>query len=175
MSIDIQGRYNCDVRENVLTATSTSNTDRWQRSAPPLAVGVQFLLHIFRYSFMMLGTPCEWTTAISLMSAFKCAVRQLLLSLLMLCYFNQGDAQCPTAFSMTGGHCIYRSTEKRSYCEAQDFCYSREGELVTGDKISSLSVSTDSWVGLTDMLDETTRQDRFRFTNGSFAPNLFNG
>ena len=101
-------------------------------------------------------------------------MRRLLVSSLMLCYPIGGDAQCPTNFSKTSGHCIYYSEVEKSYCEAQDFCYSISGELVTGNKIASLIVSLNTWIGMTDMLDETKKKDRFRFTNGSFATG-FNG
>ena len=93
--------------------------------------------------------------------ALECVVRRLLVSYLMLCYPIGGDAECPSGFSKTGNHCIYKSAVKKSFCAALDFSYSINSELVTGNKIASLTVSLDTWIGMTDVLDETTRKDRF--------------
>ena len=93
------------------------------------------------------------------------------------------QGSCPQKFTLSNGHCVHISTDKKTYCQAQDFCLSIGGELVTGAKVTALDVpgGTPYFIGLTDFLDETGAMTKakakvsFRWTNGSFATDLFHG
>ena len=93
------------------------------------------------------------------------------------------QGSCPQKFTLSNGHCVHISTDKKNYCQAQDFCLSIGGELATGAKVTTLDAGkgTIYFIGLTDFLDETGAMERakakasFRWTNGSFATDLFAG
>ena len=110
-----------------------------------------------------------------------------LLFLLIIVLFHTppliAQGSCPQNFTLSKGHCVHISTDKKTYCQAQDFCLSIGGELATGWKVTTLDIQrrTYYYIGLTDFLDETASMEQakakisFRWTNGSFATDLFDG
>ena len=48
------------------------------------------------------------------------------------------QGSCPQSFTLSNGHCVHISTDKKTYCQAEDFCLSIGGELVTGAKVTTL-------------------------------------
>ena len=105
--------------------------------------------------------------------------------LLFLCAVLLAAAtSCPQWFSLKAGHCIHTSSDKKTYCEAQTFCRSIGGELATGERVTQYPTISDGstyLIGMSDLLDETSSMPkskskiRFRWTDGSFAPNEFDG
>ena len=92
----------------------------------------------------------------------------LAISLLIHFFKSTGFASvtCPEGFSKLFSHCLYYSTKPMTQCAAQDFCHSMAGELVTGNKVNTINVTANSWVGASDLLDE----GKLRWTDGSLVP-----
>ena len=101
---------------------------------------------------------------------------------LLLRHLESVTATCPDGFTLSNGGCFFFSRLKRNYCKAQAVCRSLGGELLTGNMIHALKLAKlnqPHLIGMTDLLDETkdlaSPGSSFRWTNGSFAPNLFTG
>ena len=97
--------------------------------------------------------------------------------------FNCHAKSCRHPYVILHGLCLYKSSLKKDYCGAQDDCNFMNGELITGDNVRALKIS-DSFsyfIGMSDLLDETAslplakRKTSFRWTDGSFGPDLFLG
>ncbi len=89
-----------------------------------------------------------------------------LLSLIWTC------SSCPAPFTVTAGFCVYKSSEMKTWCDAQVKCREIGGQLVQGNEkvaaIGSVMSPSYAWIGATDMQHEqrTSRQG-WRWSNGS--------
>lgn len=84
---------------------------------------------------------------------------------------------CPKPFVDTLGVCLHFPTNApMSWCDAQKYCSSVEGELVRGTNFAHLSGKSfhgnpkHYWIGLTDFLHERRNEtDGWRWTDGTVA------
>ena len=84
---------------------------------------------------------------------------------------------CPSPFTETLGVCLHFPDFTKSWCDAQAYCSSVNGELVRGSSFMPLNGATfpgmppDYWIGLTDLLTERyTNKNGWRWTDGSLDP-----
>lgn len=85
---------------------------------------------------------------------------------------------CPPQFNEIHGVCLHFSTEKSSWCAAQQYCSTVGGELVRGrnfvlalHKKVFPGMPANYWIGLTDFLHERkNNRAGWRWTDGSLNP-----
>ena len=85
---------------------------------------------------------------------------------------------CSAPFALTNSVCVFFSTHRATWCDAQHYCQQVGGELLTGDMLllgiqnSIFDTSYYYWVGITDLDEERiSSTSGWKWTNGSVAPN----
>ena len=84
---------------------------------------------------------------------------------------------CSPPYSDILGVCLNFTTQKTTYCGAQAYCLSVEGELVRGSNYLPLAGKTFPgmperyWIGLTDLLlERNSSREGWRWTDGAVEP-----